>query len=243
MSPASPLSGPLGSGPDRRESALDVAVYIVASLAVYALEEGLRHAGSFPLPGLLDGAPSLVAGFFVVLALTRRRGQRLSALGLYRPRRWITIPAWALVILVVHVLSQILVAPVLGRLLGVPEPDLTRYDALRGNLTLFLITALGAMVTGGFMEEVIYRGFMIDRLARVLGGSRRALWGAALLCGLPFGLIHFEWGFGGIVTTAVMGSILGLMYMITRRNLWPLVAAHATLDLLLMLQMYLGHLD
>lgn len=28
--------------------------------------------------------------------------------------------------------------------------------------------------------------------------------------------------------------------VLTRRNLWPLIAGHATLDLLLMLQVYLG---
>ena len=64
--------------------------------------------------------------------------------------------------------------------------------------------------------------------------------GAAVLSGIAFGLIHFEWGFGGIVSTAVMGATLGFMFLATRRNLWPLIAAHATLDFILMLQVYLG---
>jgi membrane protease YdiL (CAAX protease family) len=98
------------------------------------------------------------------------------------------------------------------------------------------------MLTGGFIEEFIYRGMMIDRLARIVRG-RRAYLVAALLNGVPFGLIHFEWGIGGILVTTVMGSVLGLLYLATKRNLWPLIVAHATLDAILMIQVYLGVLS
>ena len=40
-----------------------------------------------------------------------------------------------------------------------------------------------------------------------------------------------------------MGAGLGLMDLATRRNPWPLVAAHAVLDLLLMRQVYAGMLS
>lgn len=41
-----------------------------------------------------------------------------------------------------------------------------------------------------------------------------------------------------MLVTTVMGSILGLMYRVTRRNLWPLIAAHAALDAIMLLQVY-----
>ena len=96
------------------------------------------------------------------------------------------------------------------------------------------------MVTGGFIEEFIYRGLMVDRLARIFGGGKRGLVWAGLSCGVPFGLIRFQWGVGGMIGTAVMGSAPGLMYLATRRNLWPLIAGHATLDAILMAQVYYG---
>lgn len=37
-----------------------------------------------------------------------------------------------------------------------------------------------------------------------------------------------------MLLTMVMGSVLGLMYLMAKRNLWPLIPAHATLDALLM---------
>jgi membrane protease YdiL (CAAX protease family) len=204
------------------------------------VEEWVRAAGRFPLPGLLDGAPTLVGSFFVAVGLMRRRGQGWDAFGLKRPRRWWSIPAWGFVVLVVNVVAQLTVVPLLSALLNVPPADLTRYDAMRGNLKVFAIVTPGAMLTGGFMEEFLYRGMMIDRLARILGGGKRSALFAALACGIPFGLVHFQWGVGGILLTTVMGTVLGLMYLATRRNLWPLVIGHATMDFILLLQVYRG---
>ena len=93
------------------------------------------------------------------------------------------------------------------RALGAPDPDLSRYDALIGNLPLLGVSAIGAMFTGAFIEEVLYWGFLIDRLERLFAAWRYA---------------------------AVLAA---------RRNPWPLIAAHALLDLILMLQAYFGMLS
>jgi membrane protease YdiL (CAAX protease family) len=224
----------------RRSAAIDVALYVAAAFAFYGVEALADHAGVYPLPSFAKGGLTLIASLFVVIALQRRHGLGWRELGLRRPRRWWTIPAWGLAIMVVTVIAQLTIVPLLARALGAPEPDLSRYEPIVGNLPLFLVSALGAMFTGGFIEEVIYRGFLIDRLERLLGGHRHAAVGAALSSGVVFGLIHFEWGFGGIVSTAVMGATLGFLFLATRRNLWPLIAAHATMDFILLLQVYLG---
>jgi len=233
----------LRPGPTRRASALDLAVFVTCSLAFFGIEELLRHAGRFPYPGLFDGGPTLVASFLVMVSLVRWRGQRGADLGLRRPARWWTVPVWALAVVVANVAAQLTVVPVIASATGAPEPDLSRYDLIRGNLPMFLVATAGTMLTGGFIEEVLYRGLMVDRLARILGGDRRALVLGALLCGVPFGLVHFAWGIGGILVTTVMGSVMGLLYLATRRNLWPLVAGHALLDALLMVQVYLGAIE
>jgi membrane protease YdiL (CAAX protease family) len=231
-------------GPSRRDAFLDIAIYVLAGAALWFGEEALRSAGRFPYPGLLDGAFALIGMFLVGVILMKWRGQTVADFGLKRPRRgWWFVPVWAVLVLIAYAISQITVVPLLGKLLNVPPADFSRYQPLVGNLTLFLIITPGAMITGGFMEEFLYRGLMIDRLGRIFGGGKRALWLAAILNGVPFGLIHFEWGIGGILMTAVMGLVMGLMFLATRRNLWPLVLAHATLDFLLLLQVYLGVLD
>jgi membrane protease YdiL (CAAX protease family) len=220
----------------RWTAAADILLTLAASGVLYGLEMGLQSVGLLPESGMYTGAITLVGTLFFVGWLVRWRGQRLAVLGLRRPPTWWFVPAWGLAILVVNVAAQLTVVPALASLLRLPAPDVSQYDALRGNLALFVVASLGAMFTGGFIEEVLYRGLM----ARVFGGGRRGELLAALGCGVPFGLIHYEWGPGGIFLTAVMGAIQGLMYLVTRRNLWPLVAAHAAMDLILLLQAYLG---
>ena len=226
--------------PGRGAALADILLTLAASGALYALELGLQSLGLLPRSGMYTGAITLVGTFFFVWWLVGWRGESLAVLGLRRPPAWWFVPAWGLVVLVVNVAAQATVVPALASLFHLPAPDFSQYGLLRGNLGLFVAVALGSMVTGGFIEEVLYRGLMVDRLARVFGGGRRGELLGALGCGVPFGLIHFEWGLGGVFVTAVMGAVLGLMYLVARRNLWPLVAAHAGLDLILMLLAYLG---
>jgi membrane protease YdiL (CAAX protease family) len=232
---------PAGSrNQSRWAAAADILLTLAAGGALYGLELGLQSVGLLPESGMYTGAITLVGTLLFVGWLVRWRGQPLAVLGLRRPRTWWFVPAWGLAILAINVAAQLTLVPALASLLSLPAPDVSQYNALRGHLGLFVATAMGAMITGGFIEEVLYRGLMIDRLSRVFGGGRRGELFAALGCGVPFGLIHFEWGLGGIFLTAVMGAIQGLMYLVTRRNLWPLVAAHASMDLILLLYVYLG---
>jgi membrane protease YdiL (CAAX protease family) len=224
----------------RWAAGVDILLTLAVAGGLYALELALQKLGLLPESGMFTGAITLVGTFFFVWWLVRWRGEGLAVLGLRYPPTWWFVPAWGFAVLVVTIAGQLTLVRALASLFGIPAPDVSQYDLLRGNLGLFVLAASGSMITGGFIEEVVYRGLMVDRLARVFGGGRRGRVLGALGCGLPFGLIHYEWGLGGILGTAVMGATLGLMYLATRRNLWPLVAAHASLDLILMLQAYRG---
>ena len=48
------------------------------------------------------------------------------------------------------------------------------------------------------------------------------------------------WGVMGIMQTTFMGLALGISYLLVKRNLWVLILAHAYMDTVLMVQMYLG---
>jgi len=233
---AAPVERSLGRGAARA----DVVLTVLVSGLLYAAELGLQHVGVLPESGLYTGVITLVGTLLFVVWLVRWRGEGLAALGLWTPPTWWFIPAWGLAVLALNVALQLTVVPALGALLGLPAADVSQYAVLRGNLPMFLGVAAGAMFTGGFVEEVVYRGLMVDRLARLFGGGRRGRVLGALACGVPFGLVHYEWGVGGILLTAVMGSTQGLMFLATRRNLWPLVVAHAGLDLILLTYAYLG---
>lgn len=118
--------------------------------------------------------------------------------------------------------------------------DMSGYDYLHGNLPMLLLALSAVYVVSSVGEEVIYRGFLMTRLAE-MGSGTRAAWGIALvISAVVFGLAHFDWGLVGIVQTSFMGLALAASYLLVKRNLWALVLAHAYIDTLLLVQMYLG---
>jgi membrane protease YdiL (CAAX protease family) len=61
-----------------------------------------------------------------------------------------------------------------------------------------------------------------------------------LVQALIFGSIHFQWGVGGMVVTAIMGAVWGTAYLLCGRNLWVVILAHSRGNVLWGIQLYLG---
>lgn len=123
---------------------------------------------------------------------------------------------------------------------GRPEQaDMSGYDYLQGNLPLFLVSLAGVYVASSFGEEVTYRAFLINRIAELLPDSRHANTVALIVSSLVFGLVHSGWGIPGMIQTTCMGLALGAWYLRLRDNLWINVLAHAYLDTLLLVPLYL----
>ena len=126
-------------------------------------------------------------------------------------------------------------------IIGIPEgADMSGYNYLQGNLPMLLGALLGIFIVSSFGEEVIYRGFLITRISEMAGNSNNWVKIAVLISAIIFGLAHFEWGLMGMVQTGFMGLALGISFLFVKRNLWVLILAHAYMDTILMIQMYLG---
>ncbi len=118
--------------------------------------------------------------------------------------------------------------------------DMSGYDYLRGNLPMLLLALAAVYVVSSFGEEVVYRGFLVNRLGEMGKGGKAAWSMAVVISAVVFGLAHFDWGVVGIVQTTFMGLALAISYLVVKRNLWVLVLAHAYIDTLLLVQLYLG---
>jgi hypothetical protein len=93
------------------------------------------------------------------------------------------------------------------------------------------LLALGVGVVAGILEEWVFRGMLMDWVARRGIGEGSQI----LLSGLAFGLAHGIWGFfrgsvraglGATVATGAMGAALALVYLAAGRSLAPCIAAH-----------------
>ncbi len=173
----------------------------------------------------------------------RLRGQGWQHFGLslrLASRRIIIRAVWmSLVVFVAALAAFVVGAIVMANILGMPEgADMSGYNYLRGNLPMLILTLVGVYIVASFGEEVIYRGFLINRIAELGSGGKAAWRLAVVISAVVFGLVHFDWGLFGMVETGFMGLALGVSYLVVKRNLWVMILAHGYMDTILMLQMY-----
>jgi len=180
----------------------------------------------------------------IIYAGLRRRGQDWTHFGL--SFRWsgrrsaIRAVAQSMGVFVFATASFVVAAILMANLVGMPEPaDMSQYNALSGNLGLTLMSLASVYLVSSFAEEVIYRGFMITRLRESFGSGKVSIMVAVLCSSMVFGLVHSEWGIAGMVQASFMGIALGVSYLAFSRNLWVTILAHAYMDTLLVVQMYL----
>jgi membrane protease YdiL (CAAX protease family) len=120
------------------------------------------------------------------------------------------------------------------------KPDLSDFQALTGNLGYMLI-ALGLTWTlAAFGEEMVYRGYVMNRAADLGRGTRGAWVTSLIVVNLAFGLAHTYQGITGVVENALDGAILGWIYLRTGRNLSVPIIAHGVTDTVDLLLIFLG---
>ncbi len=91
-------------------------------------------------------------------------------------------------------------------------------------LPLSWVLPLSAFV--GLWEELVFRGFLLNRLKVTFRGDVRV---AVVATGLLFGIGHGYQGMLGIFQTAAVGIALGAV-TVWRKSLWPAVIAHLSID-------------
>jgi len=83
---------------------------------------------------------------------------------------------------------------------------------------------LAVSVTAGICEELLFRGYFFAMTSQWL-----TLAGAALVSAVIFGLGHAYQGWNGVLKTAIVGIVLGFVYIGTSSLVWPIVL-HALID-------------
>ncbi len=160
--------------------------------------------------------------------------------GLTRYRSWkITLALGVAAGLLLEGFELFVSQPLLVRLLR-KQPDLEDFRALTGNLKLTLIFIALAWILAAFGEEMVYRGYLMNRVADLLNRTRRAWIVSLIAVHLAFGLAHAYQGWTGIIDEGLMGLLLGLIYLRTGRNLAVPIIAHGVQDSIDFVLIFLG---
>lgn len=148
-------------------------------------------------------------------------------IGYVRPKSWIGDLAIGIVLgSTLKLAMKAVVMPLLGA-----DPINQAYHHLAGNRAaipgmLYLLIA-GA----GFGEETLFRGFLFERLGKLLGPATVAKAAIVLLTSAWFGIVHYPvQGLAGAQQAAIVGLVFGTIFA-TKGRLWLLMCAHAAFDL------------
>jgi len=114
------------------------------------------------------------------------------------------------------------------------------YHYLAGNTAALPGMVLAVIVGAGFAEETLYRGYLFERLGKLLGSATWTKPFIVLLTAVGFGLAHYSnQGIAGVEQATIVGLVFGAIFARTRR-LWMLMTAHAASDLTALAMIFLN---
>jgi hypothetical protein len=168
----------------------------------------------------------------------RRVGWR--GVGLCKPSSWgKTLLLAVLIGIGYQALDVLLISPLLERITGVPI-DLSQFDLLRGNLLVTLFALALSWLLAALGEEMVFRGYLLQRIADLFADEFRRWIVALLLSSTLFSIGHLYQGLTGVVDTFLAGLLLGILYLYSGKNLWLPILTHGVINTAGFLLIYWG---
>jgi hypothetical protein len=171
----------------------------------------------------------------------RLRNMTWRQVGMAAPTNW---PRTLLVGLIagcaMEALELFVTQPILVHLFHQP-PDLSALAELHNHPGVLALALALTWTVAAFGEELVWRGYVLNRIAEVLGsiGGRFAI--AVILSSAVFGLAHYDQGITGVTENIIDGAILAFLYLASGRNLWVPILAHGITDTVDCILLYSGH--
>jgi uncharacterized protein len=129
--------------------------------------------------------------------------------------------------------------PLLVSLTGKPA-DLSDFHELIGNLKLLLIYLPLVWILAACGEEMVYRGYLMNRVAGLFR-NKQVAWTVSLIAiSTLFGFAHMDQGITGMIDEGLMGLLLGSFYLGCSRSLAVPIIAHGVQDTIDMLLIFSG---
>lgn len=215
----------------------------VLTVLVVLKEILLRHETLWTYAGPI----SLLAAMATGLILVRRSRISLQDLGLkWGDKKW-KLALYTLIAVAVSIVASAVLSSVLASVIDVSayaaqnEKYASRFAHIPGNLPAYILWLSIGWIIGGFTEEILFRGILINRIETIVSHKVVGVLIAVLVQAAIFGQQHMYYqGWLGFFTTGILGLLMGVMYILFGRRLWPLIIAHGATNTLGMTMLYLG---
>jgi membrane protease YdiL (CAAX protease family) len=165
------------------------------------------------------------------------RKQSWKDLGLIKPDHLLKSLGVAVIILIGTVASMMIFEIFVRDLLfnnmqSGAEPS--SFSELEGNLPYFFSIIIFVWIES-FFEELQDRGFSLNRFDSLFSKIPLSTVLAVLSQAAIFGFRHSYDFSPRSITTGLIGLVFGTIYVLTGRNLWPLIIAHIILNTMSMI--------
>ena len=178
---------------------------------------------------LVIATAQIVAPLSAVLVLVWTRLSRTPwrEIGYVRPKSWIGSMVVGICFgIALKLFMKSTVMPLFGA-----NPTNQTYHYLVGNRSALPAAVWTMIFIGGFGEETVFRGYMFERLGKLLGRSLAAQIVIVLVTAALFGSLHyFDQGLAGAQQAIITGLVFGTIFAVTGR-IWMLICMHAAYDL------------
>lgn len=156
-----------------------------------------------------------------------------TELGFKKPKSWWQPILVTILTFICLVLFSLFIQPLIGT-----KPAITHLMVLKQNLPLLILALVLVWVTAAFLQELVFRAFLIGALDFILGKNAWSIWVALVVSSMIFGLIHGWQGLSGMLATACIGFIFGVAYILNGKRIWPLIIVHGVADTISLVSIY-----
>jgi len=172
-------------------------------------------------------------GIIIVVALVGvafwQKEISFAQMGLVAPENWLTTLFLGIGLGgVIQLLSVLVFEPLSEKITGEPH-DFSAVENVRGNIKALLTWLAVVWVVVAFLEEFLYRGVMMSQIEKLLGTGFVGVLSNLLITSAIFGLSHAYQGKSGTWSTAIIGLLLGIIYIVGA-NLWLPIFVHGFID-------------
>ena len=210
--------------PRRWRYLIDIIVLVAVTFLLDTILGALVHEPISWKTGFVLDAIGKIVLVGVGCGLVLLRGERLADVGLKQPESWTRT-----LLIGIGLAALVFIAMFASEKAGFRR-DLSKFKDVQGNLAVTNYGDLYSFIGAGFYEEFTFRGFLMQGLAMLFGGSRGAWIGACVLQGALFGAAHAYQNPLGIAITGTLGIFMGLLVLASGRNLWPVIIGHGLFD-------------
>jgi len=154
----------------------------------------------------------------------------LTKLGFGFPENWFRTILIGLVLgIIIQLFSVTFLEPLVEKITKSTH-DHSVVASAKGSWKVFLQWMIMVWILVAVIEEGLYRGFLMSEIKVILGVGTFALLINLVFSSIVFGLSHGYQGASGMISTGLVGLIIGGIFILSDFNLWLAIFTHGFID-------------